>query len=126
MKLVFDAGALLALERNDRAVWTRLKKAVTDGVVIVTHAGVLGQVWRGGGPRQARLAKGLGSIRIEALDEALGRKAGKLLAVSRSRDVIDAALVRLAANDDKIFTSDTGDIDALAAAADLDVEVIPV
>jgi uncharacterized protein YaiI (UPF0178 family) len=41
-------------------------------------------------------------------------------------DVIDAALVLLAADGDLIVTSDTGDLDALATAAGTHLELIHV
>ena len=124
MKLVLDRGALIALERNDRAMWRRLKAAQLAGDVPVTHGGVVGQAWRGRGPRQAMLAKALGGVDVRALDEALGRAAGELLALSRRSDVIDAALVLLADDQDLIVTSEVDDIEPLALAARSDVELI--
>jgi hypothetical protein len=52
---ILDAGALIALDHNDRSMWVRLKGLHLAGEQPVTHGGVVGQVWRGG-PRQARLA----------------------------------------------------------------------
>lgn len=126
MRLVLDAGALLALERNDRAMWRRLKDAIEGRHDLVTHGGVVGQVWRGGGARQARLALALASTLIDPLDGRAGRAAGALLANTRGRDVIDAALVLLAHDGDQIFTSDAADIAPLVAAADLQVDIVPV
>lgn len=92
-----------------------------------THGGVVGQVWRGAGPRQAVLARLLAGVDVVPLDEDLGRRAGILLARSGARDVIDAAVVLLAAADlDEILTSDPQDIAALVAAAGIHVDVIPV
>lgn len=126
MKLIFDAGALLALERNDPIMWRSLKQAEEDELEIVSHGGIIGQAWRSGGPRQARLSVALESIDIRPLDAEAGRAAGELLALTRTRDVIDAALVLLAEDGDQIFTSDIGDLEPLALAADLHVELIPV
>jgi hypothetical protein len=126
MKLVLDSGALIALERNDRSVWRRYVAARQAGVVPVTHGGVVGQVWRGRGSRQALLAQVLGTMDVRPLDEALGRVAGALLAATDHEDVIDAALVLLAHDGDRIITSDPGDLARLAAAADRHVEIIGV
>src|SRR5262245_53742556 len=104
--LVLDTGALIALERNDRAMWRRLKAARNAGTTPLSHGGVLGQAWRGHGPRQARLAAALETIEIRPLDAALGRAAGELLGQTGGRDVIDAALVLLAHDGDHIVTSD--------------------
>jgi hypothetical protein len=42
----------------------------------------------------------------------------------RRSDVIDAALVLLADDGDRIITSDAGDLEPLAAAAGLEIELI--
>ena len=124
MKLILDSGALLALERNDRAMWRRLKATQLRGDVPLTHGGVIGQAWRGKGPRQTLLARALEAIDVRPLDEALGRAAGELLGAARRRDVIDAALVLLANDGDDIVTSDPDDIEPLARAARRHVEII--
>jgi hypothetical protein len=124
MTLVLDSGALIALERNDRAMWRRLKAALLSGDVPVSHGGVIGQAWRGRGPRQTLLAKALAAIDIHPLDEALGRATGELLAAAGGRDVIDGALVLLARDGDYIVTSDPDDIEPLARAARRHVEII--
>ena len=123
MSLVLDSGALVALERNERAMWVRLKAAQMDGELPLTHAGVLGQVWRGG-PRQARLSQALRGIDVRVLDEPLGRAAGQLLAVSGLTDVIDAGVVLLAADGDEIVTVDREDLELLAAASGRHVELV--
>ena len=96
------------------------------GQLPVTHGGVVGQVWRGGGARQALLARALDGIDVRALDEQLGRRSGALLARTGTSDVIDAALVLLAEDTDHIATSDLSDLRVLAEAADRHVELIPV
>ncbi len=123
MSLVLDSGALVALERNERAMWVRLRAAQLAGEIPLTHAGVIGQVWRGG-PRQARLAQALGGIKVRALDEPLGRATGRLLAAARLSDVIDAALVLLARDGDEVVTVDLEDLTPLAAASGRHVEII--
>lgn len=123
MTLVLDAGALVALDRNERAMWTRLKATQISGDLPVTHGGVVGQVWRGG-PRQARLAQALVGIEVRALDERLGRAAGELLGAAKTADAIDAAVVLLAADGDEIVTGDTDDLAHLVAVARRHVELI--
>jgi hypothetical protein len=104
MTLILDAGALVAIERGER--------------------GVVGQVWRGGSGRQARLAAFMPGLQTVPLDASLGRRAGVLLGRARSADVVDAALVLLASDGDSILTSDPHDIAPLAASAGLDVDVV--
>ena len=123
MSLVLDSGALVALERNERQMWIRLKAAQLDGDLPLTHAGVLGQVWRGG-PRQARLSQALGGIDIRPLDEPLGRAAGRLLGSAGLADIIDAGVVLLAIDGDEIVTVDHDDLEQLAAASGRHVELI--
>jgi len=124
MTLVLDSGALIALERNDRAMWRRLKATHLAGRVPVSHGGVVGQAWRGRNPRQALLAKALAATDIRHLDETLGRAAGELLAIAKRHDVIDAALVLLASDGDHIVTSDPDDIEPLARASGRHVDLI--
>jgi hypothetical protein len=119
-------AARVALERNDRAMWRRFKAALLVADIPVSHGGIVGQVWRGRGTRQALLAKALAGVHVRALDDSLGRSAGELLARSRKSDVVDAALALLAADGDRIVTSDPDDLRALASAANRDVEIVRV
>jgi hypothetical protein len=124
VSLVLDSGALIALERGDRAMWRRLKAAQLNGDPIVSHGGVVGQAWRGRGPRQALLARALAAVDVRPLDDALGRAAGVLLAVTGGADVVDAALVLLGEDGDHIVTTDPGDLERLAAASGRHVEIV--
>lgn len=123
MTLVLDAGALIALDRNQRAMWVRLKAAYSAGELPVTHGGVVGQVWRGG-PRQARLATALAGIDVKPLDAKLGRAAGGLLRMTGTFDVIDAAVALLAADGDDVITADLDDLELLLTAIGRHVELI--
>ncbi|MCL4413649.1 MAG: hypothetical protein M1522_02680 [Actinobacteria bacterium] len=123
MSLVLDSAALIALDRNERAMWVRLKGCERAGSPPVTHAGVVGQVWRSG-PRQARLSRALDGMDIRALDDDLGRAAGVLLGQTGKADVIDAAVVLLANDGDDILTSDRADLEPMVAAAGRHVELI--
>lgn len=125
MTLVLDNGALIALERNDRAMWRRLKAALAAREVPITHGGIVGQAWRGGA-RQALLAKALAALDVQSIDDRLGRRVGELLAATGESDVIDAALVLLAADGDHILTSDPEDLELLAAAAGRHVDITRV
>jgi hypothetical protein len=126
LSIVLDAGALIAIERGSRAIDVVLKREMFAPRLPTTHGGIVGQVWRSGSSRQARLAKALTAIRVQPLDEALGRRAGSLLARARRSDVIDAALVLLARDGDIILTSDPEDLEPLAEAAGLHVDIIAV
>ncbi|MDQ3469154.1 MAG: hypothetical protein M3487_05245 [Actinomycetota bacterium] len=126
MTLILDAGAFFALERDDRAMWRRLKAAQLSGTPPLTHGGVVAQIWRDGFGRQVLLARALAGVDVAGLDDVLGRRAGMLLARTAGHDAIDAAVVGLASDDDHIITSDADDIQRLVGAAGIHVDVIPV
>ena len=110
--LTLDAGALIAFERNDRAVVALLARALEIGYSLAVPAGVVGQVWRDG-RRQARLARLLGSdeVEIETLDDQRAREAGQLCGVTGVADVIDASAVLCARRrGHRVVTSDPADI----------------
>ena len=126
MRLVLDAGAFVAVERGDRDVLALLKLERLAERTPVTHGGVVAQVWRGGHGRQAPVAGLLRAIEIAPLDDHLGRRAGLLLGKARGKDAVDAAVVLLAVDGDRILTSDARDLRALAAAAAVHVDLVPV
>jgi hypothetical protein len=124
VKLILDAGAFIAFERDDQITAALLKRALLARQRPRTHGGVVGQVWRAGA-RQARTARLLQAVDVVPLDRELGRRAGLLLGRARKEDVIDAALVLLASDGDRIVTSDPDDVYALADAAGLHVDLVP-
>jgi hypothetical protein len=126
MSLVLDAGALLSVERLDRNVIALLKQELLSARIPRTHGGVIGQVWRGSGGRQANLARLLPALAVSALDDTLGRRVGVLLGRARKADVVDAAVVLLATDGDTILTSDPNDLFELARAAGVHVDLVPV
>ena len=124
--LILDAGAFVALERDDRSMWRRLKTELLAGTPPVTHGGVVAQVWRGRSGRQVLLARGLAGVDIASLDEALGRSAGLLLGRAHPGDAVHAAVVALATDDDRIVTSDPDDLQRLVDAAGRHIDVIAI
>ena len=126
MSLVLDAGGLIAVERGDRDAIALLKQELLARRPPITHGGVVGQVWRGGSGRQATLARLLPALEVTPLDAVLGRRSGALLGRTRSRDVVDAAVVLLAQDGDVVLTSDPKDLVSLAEAAGLHIDLVPV
>ncbi len=126
MTLILDAGAFVAVERRDRTVIALLKAELLAGRTPVTHGGVVGQVWRGGSGRQAPIVQLLDGVQVAPLDDGLGRRAGVLLQLTGGRDVIDAAVILLARDGDLVLTSDPGDLTALAAEADIHLDLATV
>jgi hypothetical protein len=113
--LVFDAGALIALDRADRAVGALLAVAAQDGTEAVTSSACIAQVWRNP-TRQARLARALTGFLEWPLDPLRSRRCGLLLADARTSDIADAALALLVQDGDTILTSDPRDIEHLLDA----------
>jgi hypothetical protein len=113
--VVLDAGALIAVERNDRALWTVLKLAAIRRDEVCVPAAALAQVWRGTA-RQALLARALRNCVLASFDadvEAIGELCGR----TRTGDVCDAQVALVAGTrGDVLYTSDTGDLSRLIAA----------
>ncbi len=126
MTIVLDAGALVAVERGDRDLIALIKRERLALRAPLTNAGVVGQVWRGGGGRQANLARFLHGVDIRPIDDSLGRQAGVLLGRARANDVVDATVVLLADDGDEIFTSDPDDLHRLAQSAGRHIELVPI
>lgn len=126
MTLILDAGALLRVEAGDRALSARIKRARLTGNPAITHGGVIGQVWRGANARQAPLASALKHVQVVALGNVLGKLSGLLLGYAGTSDVIDAALVTLAEDGDRILTSDLEDLVWLADVAGKRIDIIRV
>ena len=109
---VFDAGALIGVERSDRTMHDIVGRARMRGLSIVIPAGVLGQVWRDGA-RQARLAALLSrtEVVVEPLDDVRARAAGRLCGARGTSDVIDASVVLSArVHGHRVVTSDPHDL----------------
>jgi len=121
--LTLDAGALIALDREQRATSLLLRDALREKVPVTIPAGVLGQAWRDG-KRQARLAKLLRAqgVEIEPLDERRARAAGQLCGIRGTSDIIDASVVLCAKRrGQRIVTSDAADMIRLDPSIELEV-----
>jgi hypothetical protein len=110
--LVLDAGALIAVERGDRATAAVIEIGRQDGREIIVPAGVVAQTWRDG-PRQARVARLLNAneVSVEPLTDAAARATGLLCGASETTDVVDASVV-IAARRHKatVISSDRADL----------------
>ncbi|HEU0251201.1 MAG TPA: hypothetical protein VFR48_10800 [Solirubrobacteraceae bacterium] len=114
--LVFDSGALIALERGDRRIAALLVAAIAGGAEAITSCACVAEVWRDPA-RQARLTRALPGFRERSLDPLQARACGALLARSATSDIADAALCQLAQDGDTVLTSDPHDIALLLQAA---------
>ena len=111
--MILDAGLLISIDRSEKTAHTFLAAADRSGTALHTTHPVVAQVWRHG-PRQARLAAFLKAITVHPFDD--GRPVGRLLAQSKTSDVVDAHLVICAVRlGDDILTGDQDDIATLTA-----------
>ena len=122
--LILDAGALIAVDRDDRAMIARLRVAHSSGLELRTTGIVVAEVWRDASGRQSNLARLLKSVDVRAVDDRLGRAAGVLLGRARRGQAADATIAAVAAVGDRIVTSDAGDLSGLVAASGRETEVV--
>lgn len=114
--LVLDSGALIAVDRGDRAMAARLMIAQRTALELRTTGAVVAEVWRDPGGRQSELARLLKAVDVRAVDEAVGKAAGVLLGRAGVSDAIDATVVVVAATGDRVLTADVDDLGPLVAA----------
>ena len=125
MGVTYDAGALVAAERSDRALWALHRRTLERGLRPTVPAGVLGQAWRGG--PQAELSRLLKGCRVEPLDEVRARAAGAACGRAGTADPIDAAVaVGAITRGDLVVTSDDGDLRRLAEALGAHLDIVRV
>lgn len=114
--VTYDTGALIAAERNDRAMWALHAGFLAEEVVPTVPAAVLAEAWRGGS-RQAVLARFLTLCEVEDLTELQARDVGVLVGKSGHDDVVDVAVVEGAIRRrDAVVTSNPTHISAIADA----------
>ncbi len=114
--ITFDAGGLIALDRNDRRVLTLLARATERGMRITIPATALAQALRNPA-RQARLSRlirqpGTDLIPLDGPDATA---VGRLLARTATADIVDAHVVICALRAGQaVVTSDAGDLRGIA------------
>lgn len=115
--VTLGAGALIALDRNDRRVVVLLARAAETAAVVTVPAPALAQAIRNP-TRQARLARLVRQPRTDvvALDGTDAVGIGRLLATTGAADVADAHVVLCARRAGQaVVTSDPGDLRRLDA-----------
>jgi len=120
---VLDAGAFIALERRNQTMVRLTQLFASGSVPLVTSAGVVAQVWRGGGDAQVPLAFLLRRVRVVDLTHSVARRLGLMLGATGTSDPVDAHVVFLARERGwPVLTSDADDL--LAIDPKLDVELV--
>jgi predicted nucleic acid-binding protein len=110
--ITFDAGGLIALDRNDRRVIALLARAADLGLRVTVPATALAQAIRNPA-RQARLSRLIrqASTDLVPLNGPDATAVGRLLAETATADIVDAHVAICAQRTGQaIVTSDPGDI----------------
>jgi len=124
--LVYDTGALIAAEDNDRRMWALHARAIQRGVLPIVPAACVVEAWRGG--RQPNLARLFAGCEIGPITGDDAKRAGALRrTVPDSVSAIDATVVETAVRRGcAVATSDRSDIEALASAARRNIQIIDI
>ena len=123
--VVYDAGVLVAADRNERRAWAEHKVRLELGLLLLVPAPVVAQVSRS--PQQAQLRRFLTGCVVVPLGETEAHEAGRLLGTTKTSDVVDAVVVTTALRERAaILTSDPEDIQRLVRASGREVAVVAV
>jgi hypothetical protein len=110
--ITFDAGGLIALDRNDRRVLVLVARAAETGARVTIPATALAQTIRQP-QRQARLARLVRqpTTDVVPLDRVDATNVGRLLSSSATADIADAHVVICARRaGQQVVTSDPADL----------------
>jgi predicted nucleic acid-binding protein len=123
--IVYDAGVLVAADKNNRRAWAEHKVRLELGLVPSVPAPVIAQVSRS--PQQAQLRRFLTGCAVVPLGESEAHEAGRLLGKTRTADVVDAVVVMVALRQHAmILTSDPDDIQRLVRASGREIAVVAI
>ena len=116
MGVTYDTGALIAGDRNDRAMWALHAGFLAEEVSPTVPAPVVAEAWRGGS-RQANLARFLALCTIESMEADRAKAVGVLSGKAAHDDVVDVTVVVGALRRrDAVVTSNPTHIRAIADA----------
>ena len=121
--VVYDAGVLVAADRNVREVWAEHRVRLESGIIPAVPAPVLAQVSRT--PGQVQLRRLLRGCEVLDLTERRAHAAGQLLGRTGTSDVVDAAVAQTAADlRADVVTGDRADIARLLQVAQASCRII--
>lgn len=111
--ILFDTGALIALERRRQRMIAVVKAARADEIPIFAPAVCIAEWWRGRTDLRETI---LAAVRV-VHDDALMRLAGEALAIVPGATTIDAIVMSTAAwKGALVYTSDVEDLERLQRA----------
>jgi predicted nucleic acid-binding protein len=124
-RVVYDAGVLVAADKNERRIWAEHKTRLQAGLVPLVPAPVVAQASRS--PKQVQMRRLLRGCEVVSFNEAIAHEAGSLLGKARTKDVVDAAVVVLAIHHRAdVVSDDADDIERLLSAARVKASIIAV
>ena len=122
MTVVYDTGALIAADRNQRRMWAEHRARLEAGIVPLTTAPVIAEASRS--PQQVQLRRFLGGCDVAEFGRGDAHEVGRLLASAAMADVVDAHVVLTAFRHGRaVITSDLGDLQALSEHLPTPVEL---
>src|SRR5271169_363332 len=101
--VVYDAGVLVAADRNERRAWAEHKARLELGVLPLVPAPVVAQVSRSA--QQAQLRRFLMGCVVVPFGETEAHEAGRLLGIAKTSDVVDAVVVTTAVRQKAVILS---------------------
>ena len=124
MSVLYDAGVLVAAERNDRRIWADHRIRLELGIEPLTTAPIVAQVSRS--TRQVQLRRFLRGCGVAAFSAEQSHEVGALLADAGTADVVDAHLAIVAARGRlTVLTSDPDDVRHLSSHLTRPIAVRP-
>ena len=114
--LTLDTGALIQLEKRNRATWALLEAALGEGLPIRIPAAVVAEFWHGShGRGVTALVEAATVPDIQKDAQRAGVALTRCGAGRRGPSVVDALVAALAfAHGDTVLTTDPGDLRTLA------------
>jgi len=115
--VVLDSGAFVAVEKRDAVMVQLVRRLAEEDTQLVTSAGVVAQVWRGGGREQVPVVFLLRRTTVVDLTHSTARILGRMLGATGAADAVDAHVALLARQRDwPVITSDPDDLLAIDSA----------
>jgi predicted nucleic acid-binding protein len=123
--VVYDAGVLIAADRNQRRTWAEHRVRLETGLIPLVSSPVVAQVSRS--PQQVQMRRFLRGCEVVSFDEAAAHAAGALLGRARRKDVVDASVAVLSiGRAADVVSDDAQDIRRLLSVAGAKLFVIDV
>ena len=105
---------------TDRAMYVRLKVAYDERHRVLTSAGVLAEVLRGGS-RDADVHRVLARVAVEPVSESIGQRAGRLIGAARmsAAEAVDAMVAATAIAEAERAEASDSEASVLIVTSDL-------